>query len=69
MVFKQIVEPGGDWINARGHRVTLLAGNVAYTPDGVNVGWSEFETEEECAQAWGLIYQPEWQNPDEPPGA
>ena len=58
MVFKQVLEASGEWINDRGERVTLLGGYVAYTPQGVNVGWSEFETVEECAQAWGLRFDP-----------
>lgn len=58
MVFKQIAEPSGDWINHEGERTTLLSGSIAYTPEGINVGWTEFETEEECAQAWGLRHEP-----------
>ena len=58
MVFKQIAEPTGEWINNDGERRTLLSGHIAYTPDGVNVGWVEFETVEECAQAWGLRFDP-----------
>ena len=58
MVFKQISEPTGEWINNEGERVTLLSGHIAYTPLGVNVSWSEFETVEECARTWGLTHQP-----------
>lgn len=58
MVFKQILEPSGEWINQTGERVTLLSGHIAYTPEGVNVGWTEFDTVEDCALAWGLRFQP-----------
>ena len=58
MVFKQVLEAAGEWINNEGERVTLLSGHVAYTPDGVNVGWSEFENTQECEQAWGLRHEP-----------
>ena len=65
MVFKQILEPSGEWINQTGERVTLLSGHIAYTPEGVNVGWTEFNTLEDCAMAWGLTYQPIEQLPYE----
>ena len=58
MVFKQISEPSGEWINQTGERVTLLSGHIAYTPEGVNVGWVEFESAQECEKEWGLRHEP-----------
>ena len=56
MVFKQFDDPSGDWIDTEGKRVILVSGNAAYTPDGLNAGWTEFESVEECEKEWGLRY-------------
>jgi len=55
IVCKLFNEPG-DWtIAATGERVNLLCANSAWTPDGLNVGWTEFDSKESAIEAWDLI--------------
>ena len=37
----------------------LMCVEIAYTPEGINVGWTEFDSVEECMEAWGLELKPE----------
>ena len=61
MIYKLFIEEG-DWIDiATGERRNLLEANIAWTPEGENVGWTQFSSKEECAQAWGLT---PWIDPD-----
>ncbi len=32
----------------------LLSCNIAYTPDGINVGWIEFERDEQAMDYFGI---------------
>lgn len=58
MFYKMTTMKDGDYIDAEGNRYRLAECNKVATPDGFNVGYSEFETKEECLATWGLSYSP-----------
>lgn len=37
----------------------LMCVEIAHTPEGINVGWTEFNSIEECMEVWGLELKPE----------
>jgi len=55
IVCKLFKEPG-DWqIAETGERVNLVCGKEAWTPEGLNVGWTEFDSEDAAIDAWDLV--------------
>lgn len=58
MVYKKIQNEQGDYKDSKEVRFTILEAHEAYTPEGLNVGWDEFENIEEAAKAYGLTYSP-----------
>jgi hypothetical protein len=56
MVCKIFKEEGDYLVSATQERVNLLCVSRADTPEGLNVGWTEFNSEEEACQEWGLEY-------------
>lgn len=63
MVYKKIRNEEGNYIDAEQVRWDILEAHEAYTPEGKNVGWDEFESLEEAASYYGLTYDPF--NPEE----
>ena len=54
MVYK-IIKETGDYIDAiTGEDVNLLECDIAHTPDGINVGWAEFQSIEEAEQYFNI---------------
>ena len=43
----------------------LMCVEIAYTPEGINVGWTEFNSIQECMEVWGLERVPEPEEEDE----
>jgi hypothetical protein len=43
----------------------LMCVEIAYTPEGINVGWTEFESIDECMEEWGLERVPEPEEEEE----
>lgn len=66
MVYKKIQNEEGNYIGQDGKRYDILEAHEAYTPQGKNVGWDEYESEEAAAQAYGLTYQPLTEEEKEP---
>jgi hypothetical protein len=56
MVCKIFNENGDYIVSSTGERVNLLCGPQADTPEGLNVGWTQFNSVEEACQEWGLEY-------------
>lgn len=55
MVYKVLNEDGA-WKDAiTGERRNLLEANTAWTPEGINVGWTEFSSIEAAAESFGLV--------------
>ena len=36
----------------------MMEVNIAYTPDGINVGWDEFNSKEEAMQHYNIELKP-----------
>jgi hypothetical protein len=48
MVYKVFME-SGDYLDIQtGEERNMMSANIAWTPEGENVGWDEFSTEEEA---------------------
>lgn len=58
MVYKKIQNEEGPYIDNKQVRYDILEAHEAYTPEGLNVGWDEFENIEVAAKAYGLTYDP-----------
>lgn len=58
MVYKKVQNEQGNYIDSMNVRWDILEAHEAYTPQGKNVGWDEFENLEEAASYYGLTYDP-----------
>lgn len=58
MVYKKIQNNEGDYKDISNGRWDVLEAHEAWTPQGKNVGWDEFENIEAAASAYGLTYDP-----------
>lgn len=58
MVYKKIQNEKGDYKDNQNLRYNVLEAHEAYTPQGKNVGWDEFENKEAALAAYGLTYSP-----------
>ena len=58
MVYKKIQNEQGDYKDVQNVRYDILEAHEAWTPQGKNMGWSEFESMAYAAQAYGLTYDP-----------
>lgn len=63
MVYKKIQNEEGNYKDVQNVRWDILEAHEAWTPEGKNVGWDEFESLEEAASYYGLTYDP--LNPEE----
>lgn len=58
MVYKKIQNEEGNYIDVQQVRWDILEAHEAWTPQGKNVGWDEFESEEAAAKSYGVVKQP-----------
>lgn len=58
MVYRKVKDKNGDYKDNQGVRYTIREAHEAWTPEGKNVGWDEFENIQATAQAYGLTYDP-----------
>lgn len=58
MVYKKTQNPEGNYIDAQQVRWDILEAHEAWTPQGQNVGWDEFDSLEKAAIAYHLKYNP-----------
>ncbi len=54
MLYKKIENPEGAYQDNDGNRYDLLECSEAFTPEGLNVGFTEFENIEEAEEGFGL---------------
>jgi hypothetical protein len=58
MIYKLFIEDGDyrdiDTLEPR----NIMEVNIAYTPDGINVGWDEFNSIEEAIQHYNIELKP-----------
>lgn len=67
MVYRKEKDENGNVRDKNGERYILSECNVAYTPQGVNVGYTEFDSREACYAEWELEDIPEEELFPEPP--
>lgn len=58
MVYKLYIEEGDYRDITTNERRNMLSANWADTPQGMNVGWDEFETDEEAMTYYNIYYDP-----------
>lgn len=58
MVYRKVQDENGNYKDNNGTRFTIREAHEAWTPQGKNVGWDEFENIEQAAQTYGLTYDP-----------
>lgn len=71
MFYQKQENERGNFIDSEGVRYSLTECKCALTPQGMNVGYTEFESREACLEAWGLteLSEEEMQELDNPPQA
>ena len=58
MVYKKIADEMGDQKDVNEVRYDVLEAHEAWTPQGLNVGWDEYEDMAHALEAYGLTYEP-----------
>lgn len=58
MVYKLLIEEGDYKDIATDERRNMLSANWADTPEGMNVGWDEFDTDEEAMTYYNIYHDP-----------
>jgi hypothetical protein len=59
MVYKLFIEEGEYRDKVSLEPRCMLKGNIAWTPEGENVGWDTFDTDEEAMEFYGIERIPE----------
>ena len=59
MVYKKVLNEQGAYADRNSVRYDILEAHEAYTPEGLNVGWDEYDSIEAAAIAYGLTLLPE----------
>jgi len=54
MFYQLSVNENGEYITLDGKVVDLLKCNKVISKEGVNIGWTEFETDEQAIEFFGL---------------
>lgn len=58
MVYKKMQDEMGDYKDINEVRYDVLEAHEAWTPQGKNVGWDEFDNLQAALSAYGLTYSP-----------
>lgn len=58
MVYKKVQNEAGDYIDNKDVRYEVMEAHEAWTPEGKNVGWDEFDNLDQAVAAYGLTYDP-----------
>lgn len=58
MVYKKFQNEKGDYKDNQNVRYNVLEAHEAYTPQGKNMGWDEFENMDAALAAYGLTFDP-----------
>jgi len=59
MVYKLFIEEGKYRNKLNGESRNLIEAEIAYTPDGINVDWDEFNSIEEAMEHYNIELIPE----------
>ena len=59
MVYKVFVESGEYLDITTGEERNMMSANIAWTPEGENVGWDEFSTDEEAMFFFNIEKKPD----------
>ena len=59
MVYKLFLEEGQYRDITTLEPRNMLKANIAWTPEGENVGWDTFDTDEEAMEFYGIEFAPE----------
>jgi hypothetical protein len=62
MIYKLFLEEGDYMDLATRERRNIMEVEIAYTPEGINVGWDEFDSLEEAMIAYNVILLPKQSN-------
>lgn len=60
MMYKLEENKQGEYVDRDGTRYHVNECNAAYTPDGLNAGYTEFASEDEMMAAWSLTHPEEF---------
>jgi len=65
MIYKLFIEDG-DYqdIDTKEPR-NMMEAEIAYTPDGINIGWDEFNSKDEAMSHYNIQVKPEVLNEEE----
>ena len=65
MIYKLFIEDGGyQDIDTKEPR-NMMEVEIAYTPDGINIGWDEFNSKDEAMSHYNIQVKPEVLNEEE----
>lgn len=59
MIYRKTADEEGAYTDDKGERWAVECLRRVRTPEGVNVGWTEFPSLEAALAAWGLRYRDE----------
>lgn len=53
-MFHKLFNEPGNYVDVENNEKNLLICNIAWTPEGINVGWIEFESDEQAMDYFGI---------------
>lgn len=65
MVYKLFIEEGKYQDKTTKELRNMMEVEIAYTPEGINVGWDEFNSIEEAMEAYNIELRPKLKDEDE----
>jgi hypothetical protein len=65
MVYKLFLEDGKYQDKTTKERRNMMEVEIAYTPEGINVGWDEFNSIEEAMEAYNIELRPKLKDEEE----
>lgn len=58
MIYSKSPHPDGEYVDNEGQHWLISCCRSIRTPEGVNIGWTEFPSLEAALEAWGLKAEP-----------
>jgi hypothetical protein len=65
MIYKLFIEEGKYQDKTTKELRNMMEVEIAYTPEGINVGWDEFNSIEEAMEAYNIELRPKLKDEDE----
>jgi len=65
MVYKLFIEEGKYQDKTTRELRNMMEVEIAYTPEGINVGWDEFNSIEEAMEAYNIELRPKLKDEEE----